>query len=124
MKMKTSPRARQTKGAPVPVDAPAQCAPPPTGSAGGIPCDENGGWVRLPRARCTLRGFSRSFLFQLCAAGTVQSVVIQGPSKPDSAGRVRQRKTARGVRLVLLSSLDDFLAKQLRAQNGAREGGQ
>lgn len=118
MKIRSSLRARQIKGAPVPVDAPAQSVPSIPSAPGGLPCDRESEWVRLPRAGCTLRGFSRSFLFQLCKAGTVESIVIQG-GKAIGEGRA-PRKSSRGVRLVLLSSLDGFLAQQRREQAAAR----
>jgi hypothetical protein len=113
--------APQQKGAPVSVDAPAASVPSPSGATGGVPCDSDSKWVRLPRAGSTLRGFSRSFLFQLCKAGLVESVMIQGPPRGAAGGAERSHKTTRGVRLILLSSLDDFLAQQQQEQAAARE---
>ena len=88
-------------------------------AAGGTPSDPEGKWVRLPRPGFTLRGFSRSFLFQLCAAGTVQSIVIQGPTATGLKRRARKAKTGRGVRLIYLPSLDAFLAAELRTQTAS-----
>ena len=122
MKKKNMRRVPQQEDAPVSADAPATSVPTTAGSAGGIPCDSDSKWVRLPRAGCTLRGFSRSFLFQLCKAGMVESVVIQGAPITAVGGAQRLRKSCRGIRLVLLSSLDEFLAKQQREQAATKQG--
>ncbi len=114
MKQKNTRRVPQSKGAPVPVDAPAASVPPIASAAGGRPCDSESDWVRLPRPGCSLRGLSRSFLFQLCKAGTVESIVIQGPRK------IGERKSARGIRLILLASLDGFLAEKRKEQAAGR----
>ena len=88
-------------------------------AAPGTAIDANSEWVRLPKAGFTLRGFSRSFLYQLCEAGTVQSIVIQGPPLRGRDGKPRTRKTSRGCRLLHLPSLDAYLAEQLREQTAA-----
>ena len=118
MKQNNMRRVPQTKGAPVNLDAPAKSVPSIACQAGGMPCDKDSEWVRLPRPGTTLRGFSRSFLFQLCKAGTLESIVIQGPQSGE--GNARARKSSRGVRLLLLSSLDGFLAKQRSEQAASR----
>lgn len=112
MNQKTTPRARQKDG------APKQSELPNFPAAAGPPMDEHSAWVRLPRAGCSLRGLSRSFLYRLCEAGTLTSILIPGPPVVSKAGTMRPRKSKRGVRLLLLSSLDDFLAAQLREQGG------
>ncbi len=75
-------------------------------------------WVRLPRPPGTLRGLSRSFLFQLCAAGKIRSMVLNSP--PAKGCRVK-RKTKRGVRLLQLSSLDAYLDAEFVRQHEADE---
>ena len=67
---------------------------------------------RLPRKGQTICGLRRSYLFQLCAKGTIRSVTI------------RQPHNMRGVRLLFKPSILAMLASLDLAQNGAREGGQ
>jgi hypothetical protein len=52
---------------------------------------------------------SRSYLYQLCAKGTIRSVTI------------RQPHNTRGVRLIYRPSIHAFLASLDLAQNGARK---
>ena len=109
-----TPRARLSRGAtgsdaPAKRDAHTQTAPAHTGCAGEGPAaravdPDAPQWARLPRPRETLRGLTRSFLWQLCDAGRVRSIVVRGQIR----GRVR--KSDRGCRLICLRSLDAYLA--------------
>lgn len=83
---------------------------------GGWRYEDQSQWARMPREGFTLRGLGRSFLYQLCKAGQVRSIVLEGPTIA-ARGRLPKRKSKRGVRLVHLPSLDAYLAEQLAAQS-------
>ena len=56
-------------------------------------------WVRLPKPRARFYGLSRTTLLELCEAGKIKSTVI------------RKRHALRGIRLLYLPSLREFLEK-------------
>ena len=112
MKSTATTRAAK-KSAPGTAAAPVTSGPPvapgprtvPTATPGA--CDAD--WVRLPKPGQMLCGMTRSYLYQLCAKGTIRSVTIRRP------------RSTRGVRLVFRPSIHAFLASLDLAQNGARE---
>ncbi len=63
-------------------------------------------WIRLPRPKERLCGFSRTHIGELARSGIVRSVLIKHPG------------ANRGVRLVHLPSLHEFIAKVELEQNG------
>ena len=73
--------------------------------------DPDSKWVRLPKDRETLRGFSRSYLYQLCVRKLVKSVVVTYENR-------------RGCRLIYLPSIDEFLEKLNAEQNSQERGEQ
>lgn len=110
-KSKTA-RARQKKSATGKAAAPVlsdstlpRAATPLT----AISIAQDADWVRLPRKGETICGLRRSYLFQLCAKGTIRSVTI------------RQPHNTRGVRLIYKPSILAMLARLDLAQNGAGE---
>lgn len=56
-------------------------------------------WARLPKKGTTLEGLSRAYLYKLIGAGRVRSLSLAEPG------------AARGVRLIDLASLREYLAK-------------
>ena len=107
-------RARQ-KSAPGKAAAPvlSDSTPPRVATPlTATPIAQDADWVRLPRKGETICGLRRSYLFQLCAKGTIRSVTI------------RQPHNTRGVRLIYRPSILAMLASLDLAQNGAREAGQ
>lgn len=57
-------------------------------------------WIRIPKhgTRCPYTGLSRSYIFGLVASGKVRSKVI-----------ISDKASVRGVRLIALQSLLDFI---------------
>ena len=108
-------RARR-KSAPgniaAPVTSGPQLPPEPRAILTATPVEHDADWVRLPKPGQALCGMTRSYLYQLCAKGTIRSVTI------------RQPHNTRGVRLIYRPSILAMLASLDLAQNGAREGGQ
>ena len=108
-------RARR-KSAPGTAAAPVTSGPPlataPRAVPTATPVEHDADWVRLPKPGQSLCGMTRSYLYQLCAKGTIRSVTI------------RQPHNTRGVRLIYRPSIHAFLASLDRAQKGAREAAQ
>lgn len=104
------------KSAPGTAAAPVTSGPPvalqPRAVATATPVEHDADWVRLPKPRQALCGMKRSYLYQLCAKGTIRSVTI------------RQPHNSRGVRLIYKPSILAMIARLDLAQNGAREAGQ
>lgn len=89
--------------------APGKAAAPVTNGPTvqtATPVEHDADWVRLPKPGQALCGMTRSYLYQLCAKGTIRSVTI------------RQPHNTRGVRLIYRPSIHAFLAALDRAQNG------
>lgn len=74
------------------------------------PIAQDTDWVRLPKPGQSLCGMTRSYLYQLCARGTIRSITI------------RQPQNQRGVRLIYKPSLLAFLASLDAEQNGKPKG--
>jgi hypothetical protein len=112
MNAKTTARARR-KSAPGKTAAPVKSGTPVATESRPVPTatpvEHDADWVRLPKPGQTLCGMTRSYLYQLCAKGTIRSVTI------------RQPHNTRGVRLIYRPSIHAFLASLDLAQNGARE---
>jgi hypothetical protein len=56
-------------------------------------------WIRLPRPKARFYGLSRTTLLELCESGAIKSVVL------------RKRHALRGIRLLYLPSLLNFLER-------------
>lgn len=109
--MTANPTARaRRKSAPGTAAAPVTSGPPvtlpPRAVATATPVEHDDDWCRLPKPGQTLCGLGRSYLYQLCAKGTIRSVTI------------RQPHNTRGVRLIYRPSIHAFLAGLDREQNG------
>jgi hypothetical protein len=78
---------------------------------GGIPSDPGSDWVRTPRSGYTLRGLSRPVLWALIRKRAIKTCILKQPLTD-------AQKRCRGVRLVKLSSLDDYL-ENLASQQGS-----
>lgn len=107
-------RARRTKSATGNEAAPALSGPiiPPAPALTSTPIEQDDQWCRLPKPGQSLCSLTRSYIYQLCAKGTIRSIVIRAPHNK------------RGVRLIWKPSLLSWLASVDREQNGAREGAQ
>lgn len=82
---------------------PSPTKPAESSTAQTAPIEE---WYRLPSPKGgRLFGMSRSTLFKLAQEGHIKSVSLRKPG------------TLRGVRLIYGPSLQDFLMRQLEAQN-------
>src|SRR5678815_3218185 len=103
MKLTSTPRARRKRRANNSEAVSAELAD--NGAVPTRPVDPDAPrWTRLPRPGESLRGLSRSFIYQLCALGKVRSIVVRGEI------RGRSRKSDRGVRLLCIRSLDAYLS--------------
>lgn len=71
--------------------------------------NDRGDWDRVPRAGQTLRGLPRSTIQYLCYSNKIKSITLDRVGKGKS-------KSNRGIRLIYLPSLDEYLATKLREQ--------
>ncbi len=68
-------------------------------------------WVRLPKPREKFMGMSRTTLFELCLQGKIRSIVI------------KKRYAVRGIRLIHLPSLRQFLLSNSSGGSNKGENG-
>jgi hypothetical protein len=83
---------------PIPSVLPAPSPESPSGMAGD--------WLRVPKPGMHLYGLTRSFFYQLAAAGLIRTMSLKVPGKK------------RGVRLIHRPSLEAYLSAQDAQQNG------
>ena len=56
-------------------------------------------WIRLPKPKTRLFGLSRTTILELCESGAIKSTIL------------RKRHALRGIRLLYLPSLVEFLER-------------